>query len=222
MKDYCVGCPVLKASFFAALRPETKKLAVCLMAYGRYKKRQVIYQQGNPATRIFAIKSGLLKSYKARPNGRTQLITLYGPGSVFALESLASGEYDETVEVVADAELCFLEAARFKEMLEGNRALSFEVIQILSSALAASRDALLDSGTKSAAGRLAAFLLRLLPAPAGEGVLPLSRVEIGSLIGTSIETVSRQFRALREGRVIELRGQRLRVLDRRKLESLAA
>lgn len=196
------------------------------MVYGRYVRRQIIFQQGNPATRIYAVKSGLLKAYQTDSGGKRQLMDLIGPGDVFALEGLYTGEYSVTVEILADSEICFFENARFLEMLSRNQPLSIEIIRTLSQTVVEYRSKITNFGTKTARARLASFFLRLLPqdlapgAAKAEIVIPISRMEIADLIGVGPETVSRLFLLLTKQRIISVEDKRLKIRDLRRLRAL--
>ena len=225
MKKHCSGCPVLETSFFSALKGSAKELLACLFVYGRYSQRQVIFQEGNPATRVYALKSGLLKTYKTNAGGKSQLLELIRPGEVFGLEGLSCDEYSVTVEVVQPAEICFFENARFKGMLAENPALAHEIIRILSGCLVAYQNKLIGWGTRTTESRMAGFLLDLRPPGAGEAAgwieLPISRSELASFLGVRIETLSRLMRRLENERILHASGKRVKVLDAARLATLA-
>jgi CRP/FNR family transcriptional regulator len=223
MKDYCRGCPVLQTSFFAALKGSMKGLLACLFVYGRYARRQVLFQEGNPAIRVFALKSGWVKTYRGEPGGRQQIIELIGPGGVFGLDGLGSEQYSVSAEALCPSEVCFFEKDRFLELAAANPALSVELIRILSLALAGYHQRLTSLGTKPAQARLAALLLGLLPDGGGRASadLPLSRGELAGFVGVRLETLSRLLLDLRRRRVLSLDGRRLVVHDSHRLRDLA-
>jgi CRP-like cAMP-binding protein len=228
MKDHCRGCPVLTTSFFSALKGPERDLFLCHFVHGKYRKRHVIFQEGNPATRVFALKAGLIKTYKTSSDGKLQLIDLLRPGEVFGLDGISHPHYSVTAEVLADAEICFFDTARFTELLARNPALAQEIIHILSSNILDCRNRMLGFGTKTASARLAAFLLSLLPRSAGrDGAvaqidLPISRTEVADLIGARLETVSRLLADMQRRKLLSVRGSRIRVADRSRLEEAAA
>lgn len=228
MKEYCKSCPVLTTSFFSALKGPARDAFLCHFVYGHYRKRHVVFQEGHPATRVFALKSGLMKTYKTSREGRSQLIALVRPGEVFGLDGIGGSHYSVSAEVLADAEICFFETARFTELLAGNPALSREIISILSASLVDCRNKVLGFGTKTASARLAAFLLGLLPASSGkerDGArveLPISRGEVADLIGARLETVSRLLKAMKRRKLLSVRGHQIRIMDLARLEEAAA
>lgn len=227
MKEYCRGCPVLKTSFFAALKGSMKDALVCLFVYAKYRPRHILFQEGHPAARVYALKSGLVKVYKTSSAGRQQMLELVRPGGLFGLEGLSSEQYPVSAEVVADSEVCFFETEKFTAALAENPELSREAVRILSRALVDYHGRLLGLGTKTARARLASFLLWLLPedlrggSPRARFELPLSRGEIASLIGVRLETVSRLLQLFREKRILAVSGRRVEVLELARLKALA-
>ena len=210
---------MLTTSFFSALKGPARDMFLCHFVYGKYRKRHVVFQEGNPATRMFALKSGLVKTYKTSPSGKSQVIELLRPGEVFGLDGIAAPQYSVTAEVLADAEICFFESNRFAELLASSPALAREIIHILSDNLLDYRNKMLSFGTKTASARLAAFLLSLLPRDAGKNSavapieLPVSRSEVANLIGARLETVSRLLMAMKRNRLLDVRGNQIRVID---------
>lgn len=218
---FCARCPVLDTGFFAALSCAAKRLVACLMSYRRCRARLILFQEGDETGRLYALKSGLVKLVKARPDGREQIIRLVRPGELFNLESLGDGRSPVTAEVIVDAEVCHMDAARLLERMSRSAELTAEIVRLLAGALVESERRILELGAFSARRRLAAFLLDLAPAGAREVLLPLSRGEIGEMIGASLETVSRLTQGLRRQGLLALEGRRVRLLDLPRLRAAA-
>lgn len=240
---FCARCPVVDTGFFAALSCAAKRLVACLMSYRRCRARLILFQEGDETGRLYALKSGLVKLVKARPDGREQIIRLVRPGELFNLESLGDGISPVTAEVIVDAEICHMDAARLLERMSRSAELTAEIVRLLASALVESERRILELGAFSARRRLAAFLLDLPPSgtpgpcgpaprtagsgrgrpPSGsrEVLLPLSRGEIGEMIGASLETVSRLTQGLRRQGLLALEGRRVRLLDLPRLRAAA-
>ena len=238
-KPYCAGCPVLKTGFFAALNGPSKNLLNCLMEYGRYNPRQILYQEGNPATRIYAIKTGYIKTFRTHPLGKDQVIQLAKPGDVINLEGIHGGRCTVTAEVLMDSEICFFEIRRLMDMAARNNQLANEIMRLMAYSIEQSQMRILDFGTRTAKARLARFLLDLLPhqevhhpaeEPKGlrkkplkplEVILPLTRQEIADLIGVRLETISRLFLLLKSKGVVSTERRLVRVHDVDRLLALA-
>lgn len=224
LQEHCKSCPVTGTGFFGAIQGKSKNLLRCLMEYGKYKKRHILFQEGNPATRLFAVKSGFVKAYKTHPGGREQIIDVVKPGEVLNLEGLYGGKCTVTAEVLTDSEICFFESKRLLELTSRNSALAIEVIKLLSDSLAQSQSRLLDFGTKPAKVRLAAFLIALLPArtrgPEAEVQIPISRREVADLIGVRLETASRLFHIFKQQRIVSVNYRSVKIRDLFRLREL--
>jgi len=225
-KVYCRGCPVLHTGFFSALNGPAKSTVVCLMEYGHYIPHQILFQEGNPAIRIFAIKSGYVKTYRTHPQGKHQVIQVAKGGDVLNLESIQGGQCAVTAEVLAKSEICFLEVQRLLDLAKRNSLLALEIIRMMSSVIVESQQRILDFGTKDAKSRFAGFLLDMIPDAGGkkdsvEFRLPLTRHEIADLIGVRLETISRLFQVFKEQKIVATESRSVRVLDIPKLKELA-
>ncbi|MFH2204909.1 MAG: Crp/Fnr family transcriptional regulator [Elusimicrobiota bacterium] len=233
---YCKGCPVLQTGFFGALNSESKAALTCMMEYGHYIPRQILYQEGNPATRIYAVKTGYVKTYRTHPLGKHQVIQIAKGGDVLNLESVHGRQCTVTAEVLTNSEICFLEVRQLMERAKRSGALAMEIIQILAAAIVDSQQRILDFGTLDAKARFAGFLLDMLPeeavAAAASGGprrggkeagfrLPLTRHEIADLIGVRLETISRLFQLFKEKKIIAADCRQVRVLNAGKLAELA-
>lgn len=235
-KPYCSGCPVLKTGFFAALNGPSKNLLNCIMEYGRYNPRQILFQEGNPATRIYAIKAGFVKTFRTHPLGKDQVIQLATPGDVINLEGIHGGRCTVTAEVLMESEICFFEVRRLMDLAARNSSLAMEIMRLMSFSIEQSQRRILDFGTRTAKARLARFLLDLLPhdvvhatedvprkrsaKPVAEVTLPLTRQEIADLIGVRLETISRLFLTLRDKKVLTTERRIVRVHDIDRLIAL--
>lgn len=236
-RPYCNDCPIIPTSFFSALNGPSKSALHCLMEYGRYIPRQVLYQEGNPATRIYSIKTGFVKTYRTHPLGKDQLIQVAKAGDIINLESLSSGRCTATAEVLADSEICFFEVRRLMEMAKRSSVLALELMRLMSASVAESQQRILDLGTRDAKSRLAVFLLDMVPViqngangngshrngrkAASNFQLPLTRHEIADLIGVRLETISRLFQQFKSGGLLEVDRRHVTLRDIPGLREIA-
>jgi CRP/FNR family transcriptional regulator len=100
--------------------------------------------------------------------------------------------------------------------------------QAVSQELETTRDLLLTIGQLGSIERVAIFLLTLSQRNAWAGknphllTIPMTRANIGDLLGTTIETVSRSLSRLRQEKLIEIiRGSLVQIIDMGGLKALA-
>jgi CRP/FNR family transcriptional regulator len=131
--------------------------------------------------------------------------------------------------------LCCLPRDRFKALLADHPDVERRLLALANKDLEDTHNWLLTIGRKNAMEKVATFLVWLLKKQhraqprflrvSSEPIieLPLSRQEIGDVLGLSLETVSRHMTKLRQARAIRLdpKGHRVFVEDFDMLERLA-
>lgn len=109
------------SAFLSAVQREKKTI--------RYKKRAVIFSQGEPSDSIFYIESGALKLSVVSPDGKEAIITITDGGTVFGENCISSGRPVRFHSAVAltEARLVKIERSTVLRVLnEGGRpAISF-------------------------------------------------------------------------------------------------
>lgn len=171
-------------------------------------RNKAVIEQGQPASHVFKVVAGALRTVRLLPDGRRHVGGFLLPGDVFGFTQ--SDEYDQSVEVVADATLVRYPRHSIEALLRTNGAANRHLIGLLSGQLAATQGDLLLLGCKSAVERLASFLLMLadrrLAGKRGAHTveLPMKRGDIADYLGMTAETVSRIFTQLRHQRIIDL------------------
>jgi DNA-binding response OmpR family regulator len=70
-----------------------------------YKKKQVIYKEGNHPTQLYYVISGKIKTYKSNDDGKELVTDLYCAGDFLGhIALLQGGVYRETAEAIDDCE----------------------------------------------------------------------------------------------------------------------
>ena len=165
------------------------------------------------------VLSGVVKLTKMLSDGRQQIVGLqFAPdflGRPFKSESTVGAE------AATDVELCAFPRKTIERMMVEQPDLEHVMLQQTLKELDQARDWMVTLGRKTAAEKVASFLLMIArnidpSAPGRHGVsfdLPLSRGEIADFLGLTIETVSRQFTRLRSDGVIGIEHNRRVVVD---------
>ena len=191
---------------------------------------ETIFFEGDVATHVYNLTSGVLRLSKLLPDGRRQIA-----GFLFAGDFLGiTMEYEHafTAEAITPSTLCQFSRARFDGFVDTHPRLERRLYAIAAHELAAARQQVVLLGRKTAAERVASFLLMLDARRASscielerldcDIILPMSRADIADYLGLRIETVSRELSALKASRLIQLTSiQSFRFVDRERLEQLA-
>jgi len=187
---------------------------------------QTLFREGDPATRVFTLTRGSLRLYKLLPDGRRHIVGFMAPGDFLGIS--VDDEHAFTAEMIEDGELCCFPRSRFDEFTVGHPSMERELYQMAAHELSAAQLQLVLLGRKTAAERLAQFLLILAKKNQRPGdetnvvKLPMQRGDIADYLGLTKETVSRLLSAFRAARLVRLRElHEVEILDRPLLEQLA-
>ncbi|MCS0460471.1 MULTISPECIES: Crp/Fnr family transcriptional regulator [Rhizobium] len=155
-----------------------------------------------PAESYATVIRGVVKLTKTLEDGRQQIV-----GLQFAPDLLGRLNADEnavSVEAASDLNLCRIPKVALERMVKSNPALAERLMTQTLRELDEARDWMVTLGRKTAAEKVASFLLliatHLDPEATGDRRqfdLPLSRADIADFLGLTIETVSRQMSKLK-------------------------
>ena len=188
---------------------------------------QPLFHEGAPANRIFTLTKGMMKLYKLLPDGRRQVTGFMHPGDLLGVSM--DGEHAFSAEALEPAELCSFPQTRFDDFVEDHADMERELYRQAVHELAAAQQQMVLLGRKTAAERLASFLIGMADRagkPSGAPVthvrLPMSRTDIADYLGLTKETVSRVLALLKSRRIVRLESIHcVEILDRVALEIVA-
>lgn len=219
----CADCAVRDTALCAAL--DDRDVAA-IHAIGRRRTipaGQVLVWAGDPSAICANLVSGVLKVVRAGADGSEHIVGLLFPGDFVG--ELFTESASETVQVLCDADLCVYPRAALRHALDAHPAAERLLLRRALATLDEARRWMLILGRKDASAKIATFLIDMARRTGGAGArfeLPVSRSEIGAVLGLTIETVSRQMTALRGEGIIALPGGRtVAILDAARLAGRA-
>jgi CRP/FNR family transcriptional regulator, anaerobic regulatory protein len=158
----------------------------------RVKRGEELCRTGAAFTGLYVVRSGFFKSSVLLEDGRDQVSAFHMSGEILGLDGIGSGRHAAGVTALEDSEVCIIPRSRVEE-----RALCDELCKAMSRELVRAQAMMILLGTMRAEERLAAFLIDLTQRLLARGFsqdefhLRMTRAEIGSYLGISLETVSR-------------------------------
>jgi CRP/FNR family transcriptional regulator len=222
----CLGCEVRSLAVCGVLdAPELAQLKG-LGWQLNLSAGQPLFHEGDPAPRVFTLTSGTLKLYKLLPDGRRQVTGFMYPGDFLGIS--VADEHAFTAEALGPSQLCWFARNRFDDFMDGHPEMERELYRLAAHELAAAQQQMVLLGRKSAAERMASFLI-MLAEKAQRRLrqtrfveLPMTRTDIADYLGLTKETVSRVLSLLRRNRLIRLETlDKIEILDRDALEQAA-
>ncbi len=190
----------------------------------RVQPGEVLFLEGDPSDQVFELRSGIVRGVSVSLEGERQISAFFFIGDQIGLP--IAKEYRFTAEAVTEVNYIVHSATRWHEaFLRSSR----DQGRLLPS-ICAEQDPIFRRGIiigrNGVLGRICAFLISLidrLPDEDGTLVFPLPQVDIAAYLAITPETTCRGFRQLREMGIISMpRRDRLRLLDRSRLEALAS
>jgi CRP/FNR family transcriptional regulator len=194
----------------------------------RIKRGASLYRSGDAFKSLYAIWLGSVKSTVASDDAREQITGLHMAGEVIGFDGLGTGSHVCGAVALEDSELCVFPYSRIEEIVASVPALGRHLHRLMGREIARKHGLMLMLGTMSADERLATFLLDLADRFEARGyssrefVLRMTRAEIGSFLGITLETVSRVLSQFARDGWIDLFGvKQVRITDREQLRRLA-
>ena len=182
-----------------------------LMSFGRNLE---IYGEGEPASYLYKVVSGAVRTYKILSDGRRQISAFYLPGDILGLE--VGDQHAFSAEAIVDSKVLVIKRSALMSLAARDSQVASELWSITSRELQRVQHHVLLL-IKSAEERVASFLIEMAQRnPSGdEFQLPMSRQDIADHLGITIETVSRTLTNLQLKATIALPTSRRVVLRNR-------
>lgn len=189
-----------------------------------FRKGENIIKQGAFTTNIIYIKSGLVKEHMLGPNGKDEILKVTkAPAYVGVPSALGGRIHQYSCTALEHTSVCFIDLHIFNELLLTNPYFSRELILNLSRDLIDHFTRCVNKTQKHMHGSLAEALLYLSDKIYREDTfrISLTRTELGALIGTTRETVTRILHEYTEAGMISIDGKTMKILDREMLQRIS-
>ena len=217
-------CPL-----FAGLKEEDLKRIRAVALLKQVGKKQILFGEGEEARGFYVILSGKVKLYKISPEGKEQILHVVSAPDAFAEAALfLEGSYPAFAEALIDSQLLFFPKRDFIQLIEKNPQLSINMIVSLSHFLRRFASLIEELSLKEVSSRIAKYLIDLSLKSAKEGKSPkeveldLSKTQLASKLGTISETFSRTLAKMKTKGIIDVKKNRILILNREALEELAS
>ena len=171
----------------------------------------VVYREETAATAIFIGAEGVVKTFKDMPSGRRWVMSFLFPDDVFGLAE--NGLYVRTAQAVTHATLYRIKLDALMDALKRDPELQFQFLCKVTHELREAQRQTIAVGRRDAVGKVAMFIRQLQQASACEPHasrdidMPMSRSDIASYLGLSLESVSRASQALERRGIVSFPGR---------------
>jgi CRP/FNR family cyclic AMP-dependent transcriptional regulator len=224
------ACECLKAlRLFSEIGDEELAMLAEKAEKLQLKKDDIIFTEGEPASKIFVVKNGRVKLYKLSEDGKELILGFLTGDNVIGEDSVFNGE-NYSMSAIAIDECCVTVFTReaIEEVIMQSPGIALKIIENLSRKLNLYTEQVGELAFRDAKGRLAGALMRLADEHGSlsrEGVtigLSLTHEELASLVNVSRTTVTNLLLDLRDEGLIRIKNRRIVLLDQFALKQWAS
>lgn len=184
-----------------------------------------VFREGNPFEAIAAVRAGTVKTYMIDREGHEHVLGFHLPGEVIGLNAIDSNIYPCNAIALDTVMLCRFSFPKISILATRLPGLQRQLFRLMSRDIG---NATLLAGDWSADQRMAAFIIGLSRRLAARGFsatrfqLTMARTDIANYLRLAPETVSRVLKRLQDEGLLIVDRRELELLDRDRLEALAA
>jgi CRP-like cAMP-binding protein len=225
MANECEKCVIRDLNSLRSITPEEIVEIDKKKKTKHFKKGEAVFSEGNPLKGVFCLKNGKCKLSKLAPNGKEQIVRFIRKGEIVGHRSVISNSVAHlTVTALEDMDVCFIPKNEILEMFKNNADFSLEITKSICDDLDEANASIANMAQKNVRERLAESLLffeKIFGVDA-EGFISitLTREEIANAIGTATESTIRLLSEFKKDGYIVLKGKRIKLEDKTKLQHL--
>jgi DNA-binding response OmpR family regulator len=190
-----------------------------------YKKKQLIYTEGNHPVRVFYIQKGKVKTFKTSDDGKGLTVGLYKEGDYVGYTAILEGTvYKESAEAIEDTTLAIIGREEFEKLLQSNKNVTHQFIQLLAQSVTDREKQLVGIAYNSLRKRVAEALILLQKKytqdDAGKFSIHISREDLAHIAGTATESIIRTLSDFKSEKLIDIKEGAIIILDEKRLAAL--
>jgi CRP-like cAMP-binding protein len=185
-----------------------------------YKKREVIFEEGDYPRYLYFVNSGKVKVFKTNEDGKEYIIDIFMDGDFVGYNDLIrDSKYAEGASALEDTDISLIPREDFLALLHANRDVASQLIKMLANNVTEKEEQLLNLAYHSVRKRVANAIL-LLSEKEGDTEINILRDDLARIVGTAKESVIRMLTEFKEDGYIEINDGAIVLKNRHKLENL--
>jgi CRP/FNR family transcriptional regulator len=197
-----------------------------LFQHVQFKQGQRVHTIGQAFDTLFVVNSGFLKTVLIDEFGNEQVLSFPMKGDMMGVDGIHTRHYASEAVALSDCDLILLPFRKLAALGRAHTELENLLYGVMSRELVREQTMIGMLGALSAEARVARFLVNLADRFAAMGYssklfnLRMTRHEIGSYLGLTLETVSRTLSAFNEVGLISVDQRTIGIKDAEALKNL--
>jgi CRP-like cAMP-binding protein/CheY-like chemotaxis protein len=191
-----------------------------------YKKKQIVYSEGNHPNRLYYVLKGKVKTYKSNDNGKELVTELFLPGDFLGyVAMLENTVYKDSAEAMEETELAIIPREDFDQLINNNKEVAQKFIGLLAKNISERETQLVNIAYNSLRKKVADALLMLYKkyhqTTEDANAMLISRGSLATIAGTAKESLIRTLSDFRNEKLIDIKQDgSIHILNLKKLEYL--
>jgi CRP-like cAMP-binding protein len=223
MKNDCKVCAIKSKAVSKLSVEEIEKLSFSC-ALVKFNKGDSLIRQGTFSTNIAYLRSGLAKIHLAGPY-HEQIVRIVKAPSYLGLPTTFGDKINQySATAIEAAEVCYIDIDAFRYLLKANHDFSYEILlEICNNELEVFHRCA-NRTQKQMRGKIADVLIEMSDRIYSSSIfnIPLNQEEIGNLVDSSRESVSRVLNEFEGDGIIKISGKKVEILNKKSLQMISA
>lgn len=225
--DNCLSCPVREEHLFCNLPLPALKQLNEIKSTAVYPRSTTLFIEGQQPRGVFVLCAGKAKLFTSSSEGKTIITKISEAGDILGLNATISNRpYEVTAEMTEPGQANFIARDALLRFLREYGDVALRVAEQLSRNYYAAYEEIRTLGLTNSPSEKFAKLLLSWSHNTGNAnepshlTLTLTHEEIGEMIGTTRETVSRLFSDFKKKQLVQLKGSTLIIRNKPALKKM--
>jgi CRP/FNR family transcriptional regulator len=188
---------ISRVPFFEKLSPTDIVNVEPFFQEYKFEKNQYLFWEGDPANRMYVIKSGRVRLLKASASGKEMVLEVMVPGQICGGGALFADTHRNSAQAVESTVAYGLSHESYGQLLSKYPEIARGIIKYLGVKLMDAHDVIISLVSSKVESRIASVIVRLCEnhgTHTKDGILiniRLTRGDIADIVGSTIETTIR-------------------------------
>jgi CRP/FNR family cyclic AMP-dependent transcriptional regulator len=213
-----------RAGIFQGVEPAAAEALASTLEAVEFPRGHVIFAEGEPGDRLYIIQSGKVKIGRKSPDGRENLLGIFGPSDMFGeLSIFDPGPRTSTATTVTEVRALTMDRPALRQWIATRPEIAEQLLRVVARRLRRTNGMLADLIFTDVPGRVAKALLQLAQRFGSQeaGLLrvthDLTQEEIAQYVGASRETVNKALADFAHRGWLRLEGKSVLIMDPERL-----
>ncbi|MBB3010057.1 CRP/FNR family transcriptional regulator [Cupriavidus alkaliphilus] len=216
----CASCMMRHICMAASLEADdVERLDRVMQGWRTVRHNERLFRAGDPFRSLYAVRAGSFKTVVMPERGKEHISGFFMAGDAIGMDGICDETHTCDAIALEDSVVCVLPYHLLEALCREIKPLQRQFHRMLSAEIVREANQMMLLGNMSAEQRVANFLLGISARHRARGysatsfVLRMTREDIGSYLGVTLETVSRTLSKFQHEGLLAVQGKSLELLN---------